>query len=144
MGKNPFHKAKPVLVFNGDYTLIAIFRSIRAASDYSGMNPQAISFACTGRAISSGCFYFRHLSNELPISINDIGKLKLQDYDEMYSRLLTSQENSADTSNNAPLPKQHKYIIGSSGRRYFSVREMARRRRIQEIQKQEKKSSDKE
>ena len=49
MKRSPFHKPKPVLIFNGAYVLVGITRSIRSASEISGGNPQAISFACTGR-----------------------------------------------------------------------------------------------
>ena len=104
MRRSVFHKPKPVLIFNGAYVLVGITRSIRSASEISGGNPQAISFACTGRAISAGTFYYRHIQPDIEIEITDLDTLKLQDYDKMCK----------------------------NERRYHSVREMARRRRIAE------------
>ena len=63
---------KQVLVFNAAQVLIAITRSVRSAYELTGGNLQAISFACTGRFISTGGFYF-----------SDIGNLKLSDYDQL-------------------------------------------------------------
>lgn len=36
MKRSPFHKPKPVLIFNGAYVLVGITRSIRSASEISG------------------------------------------------------------------------------------------------------------
>lgn len=102
MKRSPFHQPKPVLIFNGAYILVGITRSIRSASEISGGNAQAISFACTGRYISAGSFYFRHIHPDIEIEITDLDTLKLQDYDKMCH----------------------------VERRYHSVREMARRKKL--------------
>ncbi len=104
MKRNPFHQPKPVLIFNGAYKLIGITRSIRSASDLSGGNAQSISFACTGKYISAGSFYFRHIHPDIEIEIDDLNSLTLQDYDKMCK----------------------------IDRRYHSVREMVRRRKLVE------------
>ena len=75
--------AKQVLVFNGAFTLVAIVRSVKSTYDLTNGNLQAISNACTGRFISTGGFYFRHTDPTIEIEMNDIGTLKLQDYDQM-------------------------------------------------------------
>ena len=102
MKRSPFHQPKPVLIFNGVYILVGITRSIRSASEISGGNAQAISFACTGKYISAGSFYFRHIHPDIEIEISDLDTLKLQEYDKMCN----------------------------VKRRYHSVREMARRKRL--------------
>lgn len=114
MKRSVFHKPKPVLIFNGAYVLVGITRSIRSASEISGGNPQAISFACTGRAISAGNFYYRHIHPDIEIEINDLDTLKLQDYDKMCK----------------------------VERRYHSVREMARRRKIADDKRKNHKNED--
>lgn len=115
MKRSPFHQPKQVLIFNGAYVLVGITRSIRSASEISGGNAQAISFACTGKYISAGNFYYRHIHADIEIELSDLDTLKLQDYDKM-----CNQE-----------------------KRYHSVREMARRRRIAE-EKRKNSQNDKE
>lgn len=75
--------AKQVLVFNGAQVLIGIERSVRSTYELTNGNLQAISFACTGRLVSTGGFYFRHVHPSIEIEMSDIGTLKLQDYDKM-------------------------------------------------------------
>ncbi len=102
MKRSPFHQPKQVLIFNGACVLIGITRSLRSASEISGGNAQAISFACTGKYISAGSLYYRHVHPDIEIEMSDLDSLKLQDYDKMCN----------------------------IDRRYHSVREMARRRKI--------------
>lgn len=83
MKNSPFKKPKQVLVFNGAQVLIAVFRSLNTASEISGGNLQAISFSCTGRYISTGGFYYRHLHPNIEIEMADLDNLKLPDYDRM-------------------------------------------------------------
>lgn len=98
--KGPFLPSKTVLVFNGAYVLIAIIRSLHSAADFSDINLQAISFACTGKYVASGGFYFRHAHPDVQIEMADLDNLRLQEYDR---------------------------LCGAT-RRYFSVREMAHKR----------------
>lgn len=81
--RGPFHEPKQVLIFNRARTLIAVFRSIRSAAIVTYCNSQAISFACTGRAMSSGGFYFRHLHPDVYIEIDDLDRLSLEEYDRL-------------------------------------------------------------
>lgn len=84
MKNNGFLKdAKQVLVFNGAQRLIGIVRSVRSVYELTNGNLQAISFACTGRLISTGGFYYRHVHPSIEIEMGDIGTLKLRDYDKM-------------------------------------------------------------
>lgn len=102
MKRSPFHQPKQVLIFNGAYVLVAVTRSLRSASEISGSNAQAISFACNGKYISANNHYYRHLHPNIEIEFTDLDNLKLQDYDQMCG----------------------------AQRRYHSVRDMARRRKI--------------
>ena len=102
MKRSPFRKPKQVLVFNGAYKLVVMARSVRSASEFSKLNAQAISFACNGKYICAGCFYFRHIDPNIEVEIADLGSLTLQEYDKLCK----------------------------VERRYFTVRDMARRKRI--------------
>jgi hypothetical protein len=112
MRKSKFKEPKNVLVFNGARVLIAVVRSLHSASVFSGGNLQAISFCCTGKYISTGGFYFRHVHPEIEIEIGDLDNLKLEDYDN-----LCGEE-----------------------RRYHSVREMAKKRNQTEKKRKSKDS----
>lgn len=114
MKRSPFRQPKQVLIFNGAYVLIAITRSLRSASEISGSNAQAISFACSGKYISASNLYYRHVHPDIEIEVSDLDTLKLQDYNKMCS----------------------------VDRRYHSVREMARRRKITENKRKTNKAED--
>lgn len=114
MRKSKFKEPKTVLVFNGAQVLIAIVRSLHSASLLSGGNLQAISFSCTGKYISTGGFYYRHVHPEIIIEIGDLDNLKLKDYDKMCGEK----------------------------RRYHSVREMAKKRTQNEEKRKNKKNTD--
>lgn len=83
MRKSHFKEPKPILVFNGARVLIGIFRSLRAAANFSHGNLQSISFSCTGKYISTGGYYFRHISPKIEIEISDIDNLDLVEYDNL-------------------------------------------------------------
>ncbi|MDR2915755.1 MAG: hypothetical protein LBV74_13125 [Tannerella sp.] len=104
MRRSKFKEPKTVLVFNGARVLVAIVRSLHSASLLSRGNLQAISFCCTGKYVSTGGFYFRHIHPDIEVEIGDLDTLNLEEYDKMCG----------------------------VRRRYHSVREMARRRTIQE------------
>jgi hypothetical protein len=114
MRKSKFKEPKNVLVFNGARVLIAVVRSLHSASLLSGGNLQAISFCCTGKYISTGGFYFRHIHGEIEIEMSDLDTLKLEEYDRMCG----------------------------VERRYHSVREMAKKRNYRE-RKQKAREADK-
>lgn len=83
MSRGPFKDAKKVLVFNGARVLIALVRSLQSASEYSGKSAQSISMACTGKYVSTGGFYYRHVSENVEIEADDVGRLTLVEYDEL-------------------------------------------------------------
>lgn len=69
------------MVFNNTRVLIAIVRSLHCASELTGGNLQSISFSCTGRYVSAGGYYYRHINPNVMVSTEDLGVLKLPDYD---------------------------------------------------------------
>jgi len=101
MRKSKFKQPKVVLVFNGARVLIAIVRSLHSVAQLSSNNLQAISFCCTGRYISTGGFYYRHVHPDILVDVSDLDSLRLEEYDEM---------------------------CGQTDRRYHTVREMAHKR----------------
>ena len=78
-----FKRPKQVLIFNGCYTLIAIIRSLNSVTDLTCFNTQSVSFACTGKYVSTNGFYFRHLHPDIEVVNSDVGELVLQDYDKL-------------------------------------------------------------
>jgi hypothetical protein len=83
MRKSNFKEPKNVLVFNGARVLIAIVRSLHSASQLSGGNLQSISFCCTGKYVSTGGFYFRHLNPKIEVDMSDLDTLTVNEYDEL-------------------------------------------------------------
>ncbi|GAB6121390.1 hypothetical protein [Dysgonomonas termitidis] len=83
MRKSPYKEPKQVLIFNNAKVLIAIVRSLHAASELSFCNLQAISFCCLGKYISTGGYYFRHVHPDIAIEPEDLDNLKLEEYDRM-------------------------------------------------------------
>jgi hypothetical protein len=75
--------AKQILVFNSYKKLIGVFHSTLAAAKACSIHTQSIHYACTGKCIAVGKLYFRHLSDEIEITFEDLGKLKLGEYDEL-------------------------------------------------------------
>ena len=71
MKNNPFQSAKPVLIFNTKQVLVAITNSLHTSADLTFGNVQSISFACTGRYVHSAGLYFRHLSDQILLEIDD-------------------------------------------------------------------------
>ena len=109
---NPFKDSKAVLVFNGAQVLIGIMRSLNTATEYSGGNLQSVSYACSGRYISTGGYYYRFMDEKVELALEDIGTLQLKDYDR---------------------------LCGEDNRHYRSVRDMARRRKVHHLKKVTKK-----
>lgn len=81
--RSTFSQKKIVLVFNRSYNLIIISRSVHSAAEFSNSNLQSVSFACTGRYISTNGYYFRHLDPNVEVDLNDLHGLKLQEYDKL-------------------------------------------------------------
>ena len=74
--------ARVVLIFDAYGILTAMVRSVNAAGNITGLFPQSISHACSGKTISSGGLYFRHLHDGVIIEPHDFGSLLLKDYDK--------------------------------------------------------------
>jgi hypothetical protein len=82
--KQNYTDAKNVLIFNmSRQLLIAVVRSVNSAAKLTGGNLQAISFACTGKYVASGGYYFRHAHPDVEINMNSLNALKLKEYDRM-------------------------------------------------------------
>ena len=75
--------AKQVLVFNSCKRLVGIFHSALAAAKTLNVHTQSVHYACTGRCIAVNKVYLRHLSNEVEVTFDDFGSLKLEEYDEL-------------------------------------------------------------
>lgn len=71
------------MVFNPSKKLIAIFCSANATAKTFCMNVQPIHYACTGECVSSNGMYFRYLDPEIEVTLDDLGTLKLEEYDEL-------------------------------------------------------------
>lgn len=82
---------------------MGIAGSLHNASDMTRGNLQAISANCTGKKISSGGLYFRHLSPDIQIEWNDFGSLNLEEYDKLCGHI--RNYHSIDTM----LKKRDKY-----------------------------------
>ncbi len=115
MRKSKFKRPKMVLIFNGAQLLIAVTRSLHSAAELTKGNLQAISFCCTGKYISSGGLYFRHLHPDVEIEMSDLGVLLLPDYDD---------------------------LCGEK-RAYYTVRQMAHKRARREERKRKQEEKDK-
>ena len=102
MKKSSFLEPKQVLIFNNARILVAIVRSLHSASELTFCNLQAISFCCTGKYISTGGYYFRHVNPDILIELDDLDNLDLKKYDEMCGE----------------------------NRKYYSIRELARKKEL--------------
>lgn len=83
MKNSQFQRSKKVLIFNNSRILIAIVRSLHSTSDITGGNLQSISFVCTGRYVSAGGYYYRHLNPNVKVTTDDLDVLKLNEYDAL-------------------------------------------------------------
>jgi hypothetical protein len=84
-GRSTFQEHKNVLVFNKYRTLIAIHKSLNAASQTMDIPAQSISLCCLGHHISCFGYYFRHYEyTRVEITPHeDLGTLRLEEYDKM-------------------------------------------------------------
>ena len=76
-------KPKRILVFNPLKRLIAIFQSSLAAAKAFDIRPTSIHYVCTGECISSHNLYFRHLQDDVEVTFEDLGTLRLEEYDKL-------------------------------------------------------------
>lgn len=72
-----------ILVFTSLKRLIAIFHSINAAAKAMNVTPQSIHYVCTGAGISAKGYYFRTLQDNIEVTPDDFGTLRLEEYDAL-------------------------------------------------------------
>lgn len=72
----------PVLAFDDTYKLAAVFKSIKEASDITGIVRQSIMKAVYGKMISIHSHYWRPVPDDLIVDFDDIGKLTLFEFDK--------------------------------------------------------------
>lgn len=78
-----YNLSKKILVFNPEKRLIIIGKSTQSIARALNLRPQSISFAATGKMISTGGYYFRYIPEAIEIEISDIGELNLLDFDQL-------------------------------------------------------------
>lgn len=85
MEKKKLSKDHPVrvLCFSPMKRLISIHQSITMTAKQFHTSPTNIHFACTGKSVSSCDFYFRFLDDNIEVSQEDLGTLKLEEYDSL-------------------------------------------------------------
>ena len=74
---------KIILVFNPLKRLVAIYKSVSAAAISFKTPAQNICSATSGANISCCGYYFRKLSDKIEITLDDLGVLNLEEYDQM-------------------------------------------------------------
>ncbi|MCS3182639.1 hypothetical protein NXU83_14015 [Bacteroides thetaiotaomicron] len=83
MGNNSFKSAQRVLIFDGTGRFVSRVGSMQAASKLSFVKPQSVSFACSGKYISAGGFYYRRENSNVKLEDEDWNNLKLAEYDKL-------------------------------------------------------------
>ena len=82
MKSTNFGEQKQVLIFNNRKLLVMIAASVNVASKFSGLKPGNISRVCNGSSISLGMYYFRYVPEGIQMSLDDLGVLKLTEFDD--------------------------------------------------------------
>ena len=72
-----------ILVFNPLKRLVAVYHSLSSAASAFDVRPQSIHYVCSGKCITCNNLYFRQLKDGVTVTFEDLGKLKLQDYDKL-------------------------------------------------------------
>jgi len=87
--------AKKIAAFDGNLKLVAIFNSISTAAEILNVTPQVLRRACKGEVVAVRKLYVRSIPDEIIIDFDDIGVLRLIDFDEVlgndYPIYLTSK-----------------------------------------------------
>ena len=76
-------KHQIILVFNPLKRLVAIYKSLSAAAYAFKTTATNICSATSGANISCCGYYFRKLSEKIEITLDDLGVLNLEEYDQM-------------------------------------------------------------
>lgn len=72
-----------ILVFSSLKRLVGIFQSVTSTAKAFGARSQSIHYACNGTCISCQGLYFRHLQDDIEVTLDDLGVLKLDEYDKL-------------------------------------------------------------
>lgn len=83
MSKGSFKPAKRVLVFDGAGKLVARASSLQAAAKMHFIEPQSVSFACSGKYTCAGAYYYRIENENVKIEEEDWSKLSIREYDKL-------------------------------------------------------------
>lgn len=83
MTKSSFKPAKGVLVFDGAGKLVSRVYSLQAAAKIHFVDPQAVSFVCSGKYTCAGAYYFRIENENVRIDDEDWGNLRIREYDKL-------------------------------------------------------------
>lgn len=75
-------EAKKVLIFSPKGVLIALCASVNKAANFGHCHPGNMSKVCLGQLETLGGYYLRYTSPLYNLSLEDIGTLKLEDYDK--------------------------------------------------------------
>lgn len=75
--------ARRVLAFNKYKRLIAICASTNAAAALIQASPSSVFEACVGTTIQTHQTYLRFLPDDIEVTLEDLGVLKLQDFDQL-------------------------------------------------------------
>lgn len=81
---NQINKKPPkVLIFNSQKRLVAISQSTTITARLFNVATHQIVNVCVGRGISCKRLYFRFLQDDIEVTVEDIGVLKIEEYDEL-------------------------------------------------------------
>ena len=99
---------KQVLIFNREKVLISICSSVSNAAKVTMTLRSAISAACIGTSISSGGFYFRYIHPKTIIEIEDLDRLKIDEYDKLCGIKRVYHSRSSMVAHSAKITKRRK------------------------------------
>ena len=78
--------AKKIAVFDRNLKLAAIFSSLSMAAEILGVTPQVLRKACKGDVVAVKKLYIRDVPDEIIIDFDDIGVLRLTDFDGVFGK----------------------------------------------------------
>lgn len=77
------NKPQRILVFNPLKKLVGIYHSTYATAKSFNTRLQSIKYACDGTCVSCQGHYFRLLNETLGVTLDSLGVLTLQEYDQL-------------------------------------------------------------
>ena len=76
------NKARKLLIFNPKKVLVAVCPSLSSGAQMLKIpNKSSVHKAATGETISCSGLYFRYLPDDMELEFEDLGTLKLQEFD---------------------------------------------------------------